>query len=916
MKRCETCNILDDEGHINCPNDAQPLVEDTLATKLQEALGAKYTLTRLIGKGAMGAVYRARHRDLDDVAIKVMLGPPGDTKLSERFLREARALRKLRHQHTVTVYDLDRSVPGLTYMVMEMVEGHSLREDLRLRGRLTLEEVMEVAKAVCDALNAAHERGIIHRDLKPDNILRAQEETVSGHILRTIKIADFGIVKLKGSQQGGDASMQLTQFGAPIGTPFYMSPEQWFGEGSGIRGLDGRTDIYALGCTLYELLAGRTPFVGRTTSEMRRQHLEAVPPPLTEFAPDVPEGISRVILRALEKDRDDRPQTAAMFESELRRAYNESYLITARSTHDGFRQTQEMITGELDANKDTPRPPTTKEAMAAAEARRAEEQARLALQAQQAAAWRTEGARPDAQAHKAEAQAAQAEAQAAQAEASPQSLEAQPPEEAHIAIENVPADKEEEARIAAEAQRTTEESPQLSIVAYQDSDIAHSWAMPTQPDEPTDTDGEMTLVPASARSQKSLSQPAQKSTHEQQPDAKQAIPIAVAPVAAKRRGLPRWARLAVLSLLLIAIGGGIAYLVVSLYHHYTDTEQVENPPAPGMLQPVAGNDALIASMTTGTLRLSAPAGSQVFVDDEKAGVVGANKEFTTQTPAGLRNVRVAAPGYRLWYRDVQVSSSWTQPVTVDLKRPIAPSSSDMETEERAKRANALFRAKKYDEAEVEFRELLKQNPDDRDAHLKLAAIYGSKEQKRYNEAITEYDTASRLDTKDVSTLLILGSLYGIKKHDDAAEATLRSAIKLEPRNAAAHHALARVLLRRENKSDEALSEIEQALKLKADEPSYLDTKALILLARNSLNEALKTIQLASQLNKTRDLKYKADNAAIIYSMGQQDEAAAMYKQLRQADTSDEWDDLKRLDMMRGYNKAVLDIFAALIAKTN
>src|ERR1051325_7138322 len=899
MKRCETCNILVNDGQAICPNDAQPLVEDTLATKLQEALGAKYTLTRLIGKGAMGAVYRARHRDLDDVAIKVMLGPPGDTKLSERFLREARALRKLRHQHTVTVYDLDRSVPGLTYMVMEMVEGHSLREDLRLRGRLTLEEVMEVAKAVCDALTAAHERGIIHRDLKPDNILRAQEETVSGPILRTIKIADFGIVKLKGSQQGGDASMQLTQFGAPIGTPFYMSPEQWFGEGSGIRGLDGRTDIYALGCTLYELLAGRTPFVGRTTSEMRRQHLEAVPPPLTDFAPDVPEGVSRVILRALEKDRDDRPQTAAIFESDLRRAYNESYLVTARSTHDGFRQTQEMITGELEVNKDTPRPPSTKEAMAAAEAARAEEEARRALEAQQAAARQTEESRPEAQHPQAEAVAP-----SAQAVAIPENHGAPPLEAPRISAED-------EARLAAAAQRTPEESLERSIVGYPAPDLPHSWAAPTQPDEPPETDGEMTLIPSSARASRSLSEQA---VH-RQATAPTANAAAVGGVEAKRRGFPRWARLAVLSILLVAIGGGVAYLAVSIYHHYADTEPMQGGAAPGMLQPVANKDALIASMATGTLRLNAPAGSQVFVDDEKAGTVGANREFTMQAPAGLRNVRVTAPGYRFWYRDVKVSSSWTQPVVVELKRAIG-ASDDLEPEERAKRAAALYRAKKYDEAEVEFREVLRENPDDRDAHLKLAAIYSSKEQKRYNEAITEYDTAARLDTKDVDTLLTLGSLYGIKNHDDAAEATLRSAIKLAPKNAAAHHALARVLLRRENKLDDALGEIDQALKLKADEPSFLDTKALILLARNSLNDALKTIQRAAQLNKTRDLKYKDDTAAILYSMGQQDEAANMYKQLRQTDTTDEWGDLKRLDMLRGYSKPILEIFAALIAKTN
>src|SRR5215213_6395421 len=305
MKRCETCNILADEGQMNCPNDAQPLVEDTLATKLQEALGAKYTLTRLIGKGAMGAVYRARHRDLDDVAIKVMLGPPGDTKLSERFLREARALRKMRHQHTVTVYDLDRSVPGLTYMVMEMEEGHSLREDLRERGRLTLEEVISVAEAVCDALSAAHERGIIHRDLKPDNILLAEEKDAGEEASRVIKIVDFGIVKLRGTQQGNEeVSMQLTKHGTPIGTPFYMSPEQWFGDGPGYTALDERTDIYALGCTIYEALSGYPPFIAKTKDELRQMHLNEPPRPLDETAQHVPAAVSRVILRALEKDRD------------------------------------------------------------------------------------------------------------------------------------------------------------------------------------------------------------------------------------------------------------------------------------------------------------------------------------------------------------------------------------------------------------------------------------------------------------------------------------------------------------------------------------------------------------------------------------------------------------------------------------
>jgi serine/threonine protein kinase/chemotaxis signal transduction protein len=325
MKLCQTCHSISVDENSYCPHDGQLLVTDALATALQQSLGAKYTLTKLIGTGSMGAVYRAQHQSLDVVAIKVMLGPPDNHKLSERFLREARALRKLRHQHSVLVYDLERSPTGLTYMVMEMVEGRSLRDELKERGRLTLEEAMAIVEAVCAALQAAHERGIIHRDLKPDNILLAEEKTADGTLSQIIKIADFGIVKLRGTQQGSEeASMQLTKHGTPIGTPFYMSPEQWFGDGQGFTALDGRTDIYSLGCTLYEMLAGRPPFLGQSTDELRHKHLSESVQPLDELAPNVPEAFSRATLRALEKDRDLRPASAEEFASELRHACNEN----------------------------------------------------------------------------------------------------------------------------------------------------------------------------------------------------------------------------------------------------------------------------------------------------------------------------------------------------------------------------------------------------------------------------------------------------------------------------------------------------------------------------------------------------------------------------------------------------------------
>src|SRR5215213_1621744 len=138
MKLCQTCHIISTDEQNYCAHEGKLLVPDPLATALQESLGTKYAVVRLIGTGSMGAVYRARHHALGDVAIKVMLGPPDNHKLSERFLREAKALRKLNHPHAVLVDDLERPVTGLTYMVMEMVEGRSLRAELRARGHLSL----------------------------------------------------------------------------------------------------------------------------------------------------------------------------------------------------------------------------------------------------------------------------------------------------------------------------------------------------------------------------------------------------------------------------------------------------------------------------------------------------------------------------------------------------------------------------------------------------------------------------------------------------------------------------------------------------------------------------------------------------------------------------------------------------------
>jgi chemotaxis signal transduction protein len=361
----------------------------------------------------MGAVYRAQHHALGDVAIKVMLGPPDNHKLSERFLREAKALRKLHNPHSVLVYDLERSPAGLTYMVMEMVEGRSLRDELKERGHLGLEETVEVAEAVCEALEAAHERGIIHRDLKPDNILLAEGGDAGGDSSRLVKIVDFGIVKLRGTQQGGeDASMQLTKYGAPIGTPLYMSPEQWFGDGPGFTALDGRTDIYALGCTFYEALSGRPPFSGSSKEELRGKHLNEQPRPLSEVAAHVPATVGAVVMRALEKDRDFRPATAAEFAAELRRAFDAGTGKASDDATDEARATAqapaaaEATPGQLARLQDTEEEVPVVRHWAAGEVQQAIEQVRERPLDSPQAAWPTAAAPGPSAAEQADGQAA------------------------------------------------------------------------------------------------------------------------------------------------------------------------------------------------------------------------------------------------------------------------------------------------------------------------------------------------------------------------------------------------------------------------------------------------------------------------------------------------------------------------------
>ena len=266
--------------------------------KIGDTIGSYQILSEL-GAGGMGTVYLAEHRFLKRrSAIKVLLGDLATRPdLLERFFAEARATSQIEHPGIVRIFDCEVDSQGRPYFVMELLEGDTLAACLRQRGKLPPIEAAGYALAMADALTAAHERGIVHRDLKPDNVFVRPGPPLG------IKLVDFGIAKLAGEFRAG--SNARTQTGAVLGTPPYMSPEQCRGAGK----VDHRTDIYSLGCVLYEMLCGAPPFVCETTGGYLVAHITQVAPEARVTNPEVPAALSDVIAGMLAKPAEDRPRT-------------------------------------------------------------------------------------------------------------------------------------------------------------------------------------------------------------------------------------------------------------------------------------------------------------------------------------------------------------------------------------------------------------------------------------------------------------------------------------------------------------------------------------------------------------------------------------------------------------------------------
>jgi eukaryotic-like serine/threonine-protein kinase len=345
MRYCTAChNSYPDTVQV-CPGDGTPLLNTDIISKMEtmenmrptimndpedehptpklgetskndfipndiigSTIEGKYEIQSLLGMGGMGSVYKARHIFINnEVAVKIInpkLATSND--ITERFLREAQAAAMIDHPNAIKVTDFGRAGEML-YLVMEFVQGQSLRNIIHKEGFLTPLKTVEIMVQVCAALDAAHSHNIIHRDLKPDNIMIKQNDL--GQL--TVKVLDFGLAKIKTPD-----SNSITGAGIILGTLSYMSPEQCTGENV----IDLRTDIYSLGVVVFEMLTGKLPFNATNYAGFLTKHIFEEPPKLRSIKPDIPEGIERAVLHAMEKEPSARHKSAGDFAVELTRA--------------------------------------------------------------------------------------------------------------------------------------------------------------------------------------------------------------------------------------------------------------------------------------------------------------------------------------------------------------------------------------------------------------------------------------------------------------------------------------------------------------------------------------------------------------------------------------------------------------------
>ncbi|NIN92859.1 protein kinase [bacterium] len=307
--KCKTENTSDSEFCKKCatplPSSKEIPITETLETPTEEltrgtVFASRYEIIEELGKGGMGKVYRVEDKKIkEEVALKLIKPEiASDKKTIERFSNELKMARKIRHKNVCGMYDLDEE-KGTHYITMEYVPGEDLKGMIKMMGQLGAGKSISIAKQVCEGLAEAHRLGVVHRDLKPSNIMIDKEGNA--------RIMDFGIARsLK--------EKEITGAGVMVGTPEYVSPEQ-----AEVKEVDQRSDIYSLGVIMYEMVTGRVPFEGETPLSIAMKHKSEMPKDPRELNAQIPEDLSNLILRCMEKDKEKRYQSAGGVRSELTR---------------------------------------------------------------------------------------------------------------------------------------------------------------------------------------------------------------------------------------------------------------------------------------------------------------------------------------------------------------------------------------------------------------------------------------------------------------------------------------------------------------------------------------------------------------------------------------------------------------------
>jgi len=318
MATCPSCREHFADDVTTCTKDGSTLVPDAVVaaadTELRggEPVG-EYRIEGKIGEGGFGAVYRAVHPVIGKTAAVKLLHRQfsSNPQMVSRFIAEAKAVNQIRHKNIIDIFSFGAMPDGRQYYVMELLEGMTFDRYIKQRGRLPIEEALPILRAIGRALDAAHAAGIVHRDLKPENIfVQFDEDGVA-----TPKLLDFGIAKLLGDSE----QHHKTRTGTPMGTPYYMSPEQAFG-----RAIDHRSDIYSFGVMTHEALTGRVVFDGESVMDVLFKHVNLPPPRMSERCPELPLSLDEPVLRMLAKDPASRPSNVMEALDDLARAANDA----------------------------------------------------------------------------------------------------------------------------------------------------------------------------------------------------------------------------------------------------------------------------------------------------------------------------------------------------------------------------------------------------------------------------------------------------------------------------------------------------------------------------------------------------------------------------------------------------------------